>query len=201
LIGPVTRSGAIILARHGKPALSRRVMLSARQYGDWWAQYEVLGLRPGQLAPDSLKALARKAGVVFASTRLRSIETATMVCDDRPFEREALLIEAPLPPPPLPGWFKLPPTVWGFVSRFAWWWFNYHGGQESRREAEVRAEAVADRLVALAAGGEDVLVLAHGFFNAMVARVLRRRGWRLTDDGGYKYWGARHFSPPAGLAA
>jgi broad specificity phosphatase PhoE len=192
----VARSGAIILARHGKPALSRRVMLSAREYGDWWAQYEVLGLRAGQLAPDSLKALARNVGVIFASTRLRSIETATMVCDDRPFEQEPLLIEAPLPPPPFPDWLKLPPTVWGFVSRFIWYWFNYHGGQETRRQAEVRAATVADRLIAQAAGGVDVLVLAHGFFNAMIAQALRRRGWRLTDDGGYKYWGARHFEAP-----
>ena len=47
----------------------------------------------------------------------------------------------------------------------------------------MRAEAAADRLVGLAAGGEDVLVLAHGFFNAMIARVLKRRGWRLTVFG------------------
>jgi broad specificity phosphatase PhoE len=192
----VAESGAITLVRHGRPALSRKVTLSAEGYGDWWAQYEVLGLREGQAAPDSLKAMARDAGVVLASTRLRSIESATLVCEGRPFLSEAGLIEAPLPPPPWPAWLKLPPTVWGFLSRFIWWWFDYHAGQESRREAEARAAAAVDRLIALAAEGKDVVVVAHGFFNAMMARTLKRRGWRLTLNGGYKYWGARRFERP-----
>jgi hypothetical protein len=38
-----------------------------------------------------------------------------------------------------------------------------------------------------------VLLLAHGFFNAMIARVLRRQGWRCTEDGGYAYWSIRRF--------
>ena len=193
----MAESGAIILVRHGRPALSRKVTLSATDYRDWWAQYEVLGLREGQTAPDRLKTLAREAGTVLASTRLRSIESATLVCDGRPFLSEAALIEAPLPPPPWPSWLKLPPTAWGFISRFAWWWFDFHSGEEPRRQAEMRAEAMVDRLVELAAGGEDVLVVAHGFFNAMIGRALRRRGWRLTENGGYKYWGARRFAAPA----
>jgi len=186
-------SGAIILVRHGRPALSRKVMLSAEDYRAWWARYEIGGLRPGQTAPEDLKAHARQAGAVFASTRLRSIETAQLVCEGRAFVSDPALIEAPLPPPPLPAWLRLPPIVWGFVSRFNWWWFNYHAGEESRRQAEVRAETVVERLTEMAASGDDVLVLAHGFFNAMIARVLKRRGWRLTVDGGYTYWAARRF--------
>lgn len=185
--------GAIILARHGRPALSRKVMLSANDYRRWWGEYEVLGLRSDQSAPEPLKALAQTAGAVLASTRRRSIETAEMVCAGRPFVSDPALIEAPLPPPPWPDWLRLPPIVWGFVSRFAWWWFDLHGDEESKREAEKRADAVADRLAGMAAGGSDVLVLAHGFFNAMLARALKRHGWRLTDNGGYSYWAARRF--------
>lgn len=187
------RTGAIILARHGRPALSRKVMLSARDYRRWWGEYEVLGLRPDQVAPDALKALARGASVVVASTRNRSIESAEMVCEARAYLTDAELIEAPLPPPASPGWLRMPPIVWGFVSRFTWWWFNLHGEEESRRQAERRAVAVAARLEGMASGG-DVLVLAHGFFNAMIERVLKRRGWRVTDNGGYRwfprYWTA-----------
>jgi hypothetical protein len=49
-----TRSGAIILTRHGEPALSRDVKLSAHEYREFWAQYEVLGLLPGQAPPAAL---------------------------------------------------------------------------------------------------------------------------------------------------
>lgn len=192
----MAESGAIILVRHGRPALSRKVTLSAEGYRAWWGQYEVLGLRAGQAAPDSLKALARDAGTVLSSTRLRSIESAALVCEGKPFAQEPALIEAPLPPPPWPAWLKLPPTVWGVVSRFNWWWFNYHAGEESRREAEARAQAAVDRLVRLTADGKDVLVVAHGFFNAMLARTLRRRGWKLIQHSGYSYWGVRRFERP-----
>lgn len=194
--GEGTPPGAIVLARHGRPALSRKIWLSADQYRQWWGQYELLGLKSDQAAPAALKAAAAAAGTVIASTRLRSIETAQLVCDEVPFESDAIFIEAPLPPPPWPKWLKLPPMIWGFVSRFAWWWFDNHAGEESRRQAEVRANAAADRLIGLADGGKDVLVLAHGFFNAMVARALKRRGWRLTDNGGYAYWSARRFEKP-----
>ena len=39
------RPGAIVLARHGEPALSRKCYLTSDQYRDWWARYEVGGLR------------------------------------------------------------------------------------------------------------------------------------------------------------
>ncbi len=51
----------------------------------------------------------------------------------------------------------------------------------------------AKRRIADAAAGRDVLVLAHGFFNAMIGRALRRRGWRCTRDEGYRYGCARRF--------
>jgi hypothetical protein len=69
------RPGAITLARHGEPALSRRVRLSAEEYDAWWARYEVGGLKPGQTPPEGLLALARDAEVIVSSTRPRSVET------------------------------------------------------------------------------------------------------------------------------
>ena len=48
-------------------------------------------------------------------------------------------------------------------------------------------------LVELSRQGQDVLVVAHGFFNGMVGEALKRQGWRCTDDQGFKYWRARRF--------
>ena len=45
----------------------------------------------------------------------------------------------------------------------------------------------------LAASGQDVLVVAHGFFNAMIGQALARLGWRCVQDGGFRYWSARRF--------
>ena len=178
LADAVEKPGAVILARHGQPALSRRVMLSADQYREWWADYEVGGLVDGQSPPQPLKDAAQRAGFIIASTRLRSVESATALCSGRAFAEDPLFIEAPLPPPHWPRWLKLSPRIWGVISRFWWWLFNQHDQQESRIEAEARADEAARQLIALAAGGQDVLVVAHGFFNTMVGLALRRRGWR-----------------------
>ena len=191
-------AGAVILVRHGEPALSRDVRLTASGYRDWWARYEDGGLKANQSPPAALIALTCDAAVIFASTRERSRQSALALAAGRPFTRDEVFIEAPLPPPPLPGWFRLSPRYWGVVARLCWWFFNLHDGQESRAEAEQRAEAAARQVVERAVGGDVVLVVAHGFFNFMIGRALRRLGWRRTFDNGYDHWSARRFEAPAG---
>ena len=187
------RHGAIILARHGEPALSRKVRLSAAEYREFWATYEVMGLLPGQTPPATLSGFVAGCRVLVSSTRLRAIESARTLVGERPFERHEMLIEAPLPPPNFPRWLKLSPKIWGFLARFWWWFFNHHEGQETRREAEARADRAAALLIDLAAGGGNVVVLAHGFFNYMIGRALKKRGWKLAESEGYKYWSVRRF--------
>ena len=188
-----SRTGAIILARHGEPALSRKVRLNAEQYREFWAKYEVVGLSPGQSPPNLLADFAAGCGTLVASTRPRSIESAQKLAQGRDFACEAVLVEAPLPPPRWPSWVRLKPSTWGFIARFWWWCFNHHEGQETRCEAEGRAGEAADMLERLAAEGADVVVLAHGFFNYMIGRVLKRRGWKLAHSEGFKYWSTRRF--------
>jgi broad specificity phosphatase PhoE len=190
---PAPQPGAIILARHGEPAISRAVRLTASEYRQFWSDYEVLGLAPGQTPPGGLIKLAADAGTVVASTRLRSIQSAQAVVRGRAFESEPLYVEAPLPPPPWPGWVRMSPKAWGFIARFWWWFFNHTEGLESRTEAEARASVAAARLESIAASGQDVVVVAHGFFNFMIGRALKRRGWRLAASEGYRYWATRRF--------
>jgi broad specificity phosphatase PhoE len=181
-------AGTIVLARHGEPALSRKSRLSAADYAAWWALYEETGLAPGQTAPDALLERAERAGLIVSSTRLRSIETARIVAGERKVEADPNLIEAPLPPPRWPRWIKFRPRIWGVIARFWWWFLDHHEGQETRKEAQIRANVVAARLIADAEAGHDVLVIAHGFFNTMVRLSLQRRGWKLVENQGFKYW-------------
>jgi len=187
------RPGAIVLARHGEPALSRAVKLSARQYREFWDRYEVLGILPGQTPPAALAKVVESAGTLVSSTRLRSVESATALAPGRKFVQHEVLIEAPLPPPPWPDWVRFSPKIWGFLARFWWWFFNHHEGQETRLAAERRADEAAGLLIDYAERGEDVVVLAHGFFNFMIGRALRGRGWKQVASEGYKYWSTRRF--------
>ncbi|CAN5343788.1 histidine phosphatase family protein [soil metagenome] len=185
--------GTITLCRHGEPALSREVTLNAGGYRDWWARYEEGGIRVGHSPPLSLLELARGAKVIFSSTRRRAQESAEAVTAGREFVRDPVFIEAPLPPPHLPGVFRVGPRVWGFLARLVWW-FGHAEGQETRRQAQARAKAAADRLEGAAQTEGDVLLLAHGFFNHMIGAELKRRGWRMIENRGYRYWSVRRFS-------
>ena len=187
------RPGSITLARHGEPALSRRIKLDAAGYRRWWAAYEEGGILEGQVPPAGLVDLARNADVIFASTRRRAVETADALVGGKPFMRDPLFVEAPLPPPALPRLARFGPRTWGVLAR-THWWLGGHGGQESRPAAHARAREAADRLVRAAEAEGDVLLLAHGFFNHMVGRELRRRGWRLVENRGFKYWSVRRFA-------
>jgi broad specificity phosphatase PhoE len=186
-------SGTITVARHGEPALSRKLRLDARGYGAFWAQYEEGGLLAGQTPPDHLMATGKAADAVFVSSRRRAVESARLVLGDRAFEPDVRLIEAPLPAPPWPGFVKMSPRLWGFFSRFWWWWFNHHAGQETRAQATLRAREMAKAISAEADAGKNVLVFAHGFFNAMLGLELLRLGWKRTWGRGYKYWSTRRF--------
>ena len=184
-------AGAITIARHGEPALSRDVRLNAAALLREEAVYR--GLKPDQSAPDDLMETAARADVVFVSTRRRAIESARILVGDRKIVEDARLIEAPLPAPPFPAVLKMSPRLWGFFARFWWWWFNHHKGQETKKQASARAKAVAADLSAAAEGGKTVLVIAHGFFNAMLGVELRRLGWRKTWGRGWKYWSTRRY--------
>jgi broad specificity phosphatase PhoE len=186
------RPGAIVLVRHGEPALSRRVRLTSQGYVDWWAAYEDIGLLEGQVAPEGLKRTAKDAAHIFASTRPRAIETARAITGERSFIIDARFVEAPLPPPKWPDFVKLSPRWWGVVARISWILSDRHEGGETHSEARARARRTAEELVALAADG-DVLVLAHGYFNHMIGDALKAMGWRLTSDQGFRYWSARRF--------
>jgi broad specificity phosphatase PhoE len=188
------KRGAVTLVRHGEPALSRRIVLSAAGYRDWWSRYEDGGLKAGQTPPRALMETAAKADVLIASTRRRAVESAKAVLVGRPFAEDPEFIEAPLPPPRLPRWLKLPPRWWGVISRLCWW-LGRHDGQESYAAAKQRAGRAADALITAAASGQEILVVAHGFFNLMVGRALEARGWRLARDEGFRYWSARRFEP------
>jgi len=187
------RHGAIVLARHGEPALSRKVLLSAAEYREFWANYEIGGIVPGQMPPDRLRKFVAECGALVSSTRLRAIQSARTMVGEREFPHHEILIEAPLPPPNFPSWFKLSPKLWGFIARVWWWYFNHHEGQENRAEAEARADQAAALLIGLAERGETVVVLAHGFFNHLIGRSLKKLGWKLVESEGYKYWSMRRF--------
>ena len=184
------RIGTIVIARHGQPHADRTVRIDRRGYRAWWADYDRAGLHPNERPPAALLALAEKSDVIYASTLPRAIHTAQMLAGGRDISTDPVFVEAPLPPPPM--WGKRRPGAWGVWSRAAWW-VGMHERGETRRQAEVRAEAAVATLTAQALRGQNVLLCAHGWFNRMMRPVLKAQGWREVENLGDKYWSYRRY--------
>lgn len=187
-----TELGSISLARHGKPTVRRRGWSGFGGFNVWWAAYEESGLNPKSKPPQNLKDVAVEAEVLYVSPKPRARETMAAVAGTREAEVMDLFLEAPLPAPPLPLYFPI--SVWWVLARL-YWWIGFHGHFENRKDTDARALSAADHLIEAARRG-DVLVCAHGWFNRMIGRELKARGWRLDYNGGDGYWGWRKYLPP-----
>jgi broad specificity phosphatase PhoE len=75
------------------------------------------------------------------------------------------------------------------VSRILWH-AGYHPEIENFRKARHRAARAADILIARAHEKGVAALVAHGYFNAMIGRKLRQRGFSRTGSHRVRYWNA-----------
>ena len=100
------------------------------------------------------------------------------------------MMKHPLPPPRFKRLRFLPKT-WNVLARAAW--MNGHTlGGETVTESRARAKVAAEALHHAAQEGK-VFLAAHGWFNRMIRKELRRLGWRCRHNGGDKYWAWRAY--------
>ncbi|MEM9234287.1 MAG: histidine phosphatase family protein [Pseudomonadota bacterium] len=191
-------TGRIVTVRHGRPDMDRTVQITAREYGEWWAQYDMSGLAPGEEPSEALKQVASECSIIICSTMPRAIETAAKLVDgSRVVPQDKIFVEAPLPAPPIP-FLKLNPTMWGRISRVFWFLGFAPNGMESHLSARRRVRKVIERLVEYAARGDDVLLAAHGYLNWMIDGEIRKLGWeRVQHHGGNDFWSFRAYRQPA----
>jgi broad specificity phosphatase PhoE len=184
----------IVIARHGRPALDRHIWINSEQYVDWWAAYDAGGLAPDQRVPNGLITALQACKLIVSSSLLRARETAAQAAPERDVQIEERFVEAPLPPPHLPDFIKFRPRFWGVVAR-ATWYFGYSRDQETRQQAEVRADAGADWLIEQATAQGSVALVAHGWFNRMLRICLEAKGWTCIYDGHDSHWSHRIYRP------
>ena len=109
--------------------------------------------------------------------------------------RDPLFAEAPLASPPIP-FLRLNVPSWAVISRVLW-----HMGFAPRIEdwfaARRRAARAADLLVARARESGPVALVAHGYFNWMIGRVLKQRGFVRRGSHRARYWNTVTYERPA----
>jgi len=178
----------IILIRHGQPAIALRPRTSHHGFTDYMSAYEAAGLDPASLPPQELRDLVKELGEVFTSGLPRAHQSAKVLAPHAELIADPLFAEAPLASPRIPLLNMRVPS-WAVVARVLWH-AGYNPKIENYRQARKRAGEAADILTAKVMDGGSVALVAHGYFNAMIGRQLRRRGFLRTGAHRVRYWNA-----------
>lgn len=181
----------LVIVRHGKPLVDRRLRVDRSGYRQFWADYEAGSLYEPQEPPAKLLELVADVERVFASKAPRAFETAELLAPSRvEIECNNLFREAPLPPPLLMPGLVMRAARWNVISRI-FWLFGYADGGEDVHACRKRAGEAAGFLTENAVPGGLTLLAGHGWFNRMLKAPLRKRGWKLRHNGGNRYWSYR----------
>ena len=184
-----TATSRIILVRHGRPAIGHARRISHHGFRRFIDDYEEAGLDPQSAPPEELLDLVKELNAVFTSGSPRAQDSARALAPQAELVADPLFAEAPLAAPRIPL-LKMKMPVWAVMARILWH-VGYHPEIENYRRAKSRAHLAADILMARATENDGMAVLvAHGYFNAMIGRILRKRGFRRTGAHRAKFWNA-----------
>lgn len=151
--------------------------------------YQAAGLDEGSAPPQELIDAIGPVRRVFASELARSIDSARALLPKAELVSTPLFTEAPLASPRLPA-LRLKAPAWAVVSRIAWHG-GYKPGIESYGQSKNRARRALELLVAEAEEAGTAVLVAHGYFNAILGRALSQRGWRRVNGAHRaRFWNA-----------
>ncbi|MBS0279663.1 MAG: histidine phosphatase family protein [Proteobacteria bacterium] len=184
----IPKGARIILVRHGRPHLPLRPRTGHRGFADYIDAYEAAGLDPESLPPRELSDLVKELDHVFTSDRPRSHQSARALAPHATLQADPLFAEAPLAAPRIPL-LRMRVPKWAVVARVLWH-AGYHPEIEDYRKAKHRAAQAADNLMTKIRDGGTAVLVAHGYFNAMIGRQLRQRGFARTGAHRVRYWNA-----------
>lgn len=179
----------VVLIRHGKPDVGSSPRIGHKKFQTYIEEYERAGLHPESPPPAWLVDLVREARRIHASDRPRAQESAKALAPHAEVRTSSLFMEAQLKSPKVPL-VRMKPPAWAVLARLAWH-AGHHGGIEDYRDARDRAELAADMLSDVAREDGIAVLVAHGYFNAIVGRTLRKQGWRRREGAHRaKFWNA-----------
>jgi broad specificity phosphatase PhoE len=134
------------------------------------------------------------AKTVITSDLKRSMESARLLNPNRTAISDPLFREIGLPFPfsNVLG-LKLPANLWAVVLRCLWF-CGYSSQSESFSEAKTRAEKASKELVKYAEEHQHIVLVGHGFMNRIIAKELKKMGWKGKKTANSRHWNATTYS-------
>lgn len=178
----------VILVRHGQPAIPISPRTSHKGFRRYIADYEEAGLDPESLPPAEIRDLVGELAAVYTSDKRRARESAVLLAPGAEVIADPLFMEAPLAGPRIP-FLHMSVPKWAVVARVLWH-AGFHPGIEAPARSLRRAREAADILIARAEQEGAAVLVAHGYFNFLIGRVLLARGFRQTGSHRARFWNA-----------
>jgi broad specificity phosphatase PhoE len=176
----------IVLARHGPVSASLRTRIAGRQFAEFVNELQASGIVSTATPSSESSSLAQASAILVTSDLLRSVQSAQLLAPNKPAISDSVFREAEVP-----ATFRssvvLRRSTWIVMARVLWLCRSWPG-VESRFSARERAGDAARRLE-LANQRGSVFLIGHGYFNLLIARELRVRGWDGPRHPATRNWG------------
>jgi hypothetical protein len=184
----------ITLVRHGKSLWIENKPITCGEFKSWVKNYDDHGVVEETTYPTETVEKMETAKMVITSDLKRSVESARLLKPNIPAISSPLYRETGLPFPfsNLLG-LKLPANLWAVVLRCLWF-CGYSSQSESFSEAKTRAEKASRELVKYAKEHQHIVLVGHGLMNRMIAKELKKMGWKGKKSANSKHWNATTYS-------
>jgi broad specificity phosphatase PhoE len=176
----------LLLIRHGLVDAEFDTPLKAGEMPQWIDRYNRAPLHPENLPPEELTKRIAVCDLLLVSSLPRTAESARRLGRE-PDRFEPLLDEAEVAELPIPL-LRPRPGSWLKVARVMMTLGYRDRRGVSLAQARRRAREAATMLEGLFETRKSVAVIGHGGMNWLLARQMRRRGWRQREAS-HENWG------------
>ena len=183
----------ISFIRHGSSSVQGKA-ITMQGFQEWQQRYEHEGIVGEIEIPIKTIEVVESSKFIVSSDQKIAVQSATMLTSNVMFIQNSLFREAAVPSSlPVPSWIKCKPKVWIFLGR-ALWAVGYSKDVESYIEVERRAKQAAEMLVGYANVYQRVSLIGHSYFNTMIGKELRTRGWHGPLQFHNEPWGCTTYT-------
>lgn len=175
----------ISLIRHGKSLCVDSAGITCMDFHNWVDEYDRSSVMEETGLPPVTLEKVTSAGIVVTSDLLRAIDSSRLLGAKGGLS-DPIFRETELPRVVAKG-LRMRASLWAVWSRLLWF-CGYAKQCESLSEAKARAEVAAEKLIGFAKEHGSVVLVGHGFFNMLIAKELKKRGWAGPGKPSSKHW-------------
>ncbi|SDM73058.1 Histidine phosphatase superfamily (branch 1) [Psychrobacillus sp. OK028] len=184
----------ISLIRHGKSQLIESDRITFAEFKKWVEKYDFNGVFEESTYPLETIEKVAAAKVVVTSDLNRSVVSARLLNPKTKTISDPIFRETELPiHTTIVFRVKLKPNTWAVILRLIWL-SGYSNKSESLSDAKLRAKKAAQQLIVYANEHKSIALVGHGFFNILIAKELKRLGWKGKRKAGAKHWNCTTYS-------